>query len=192
MEEKTYNVFDGDDREFSLVVTSNANIQRVCKVLTQCSFKSHQERIHYAQLGDIPPEVEEDGTPVYEFENVFNSKAIATAAIAEKLFYDFPDNLLYRTSGSAPVPGPSELFEKLIRSEVWRAFEDWLGKFGENPFEVTALLNTLATNPSLATIIQTMDHLQTAGSTNTAMNETPAAGSGDSSPETESGKKSSS
>jgi hypothetical protein len=187
MEEQTYQIFDGNDREFSTVLTSNANIRRVCEILTQCSFKSHAERVHYAELGDIPPEQEEDGTLVYDFTNVYTSKAIACAAIAEQLFFDAPP-LLHRPTGSTPVPGPSELYDALIRSEVWRAFEDWLGKFGENPFEVTALLNTLAANPSLTTIIQRMSDLQTAGSTNTDTGETPSSGSADFSAKTDAGR----
>ncbi|MEX1120855.1 MAG: hypothetical protein WED82_01890 [Balneolales bacterium] len=186
MDEPTYTLFDQDDREFTPVVTSNANIKRVCGILTQCSFKSHQERVYYAQLGDIAPGTDEDGTLVYNFTEVFSTKAVASAAIAQSLFYDFPT--LIKTTDKGHSVLDKELYAQLIRSEVWRAFEDWLGKFGENPFEVTSFLNTLASNPSLTTIIQTMSNLA-AGSKNMNTTATGGSGSGDSSPETESGRK---
>lgn len=186
-ETQKYQIFDSDDREFTPVVTSNANIRLVCEVLTQCSFKSHQERVYYAQLGDIPPSTEEDGTRVYEFTNVYESKALAAAAIAQRLFYDFPDAV--SVDDNKAVVQDKELNAKLIRSEVWRAFEDWLGKFGENPFEVSSFLNVLATNPTLTNIVQAMTGLQAAGSGSSNTTETQNDGSESSSPETDTGKK---
>lgn len=186
-EEQKYKIFDSDDREFTPVVTSNANIKSVCEVLTQCSFKSHQERVYYAQIGDIAPSTEEDGTRVYEFTNVYESKALAAASIAQRMFYDFPE--VVSVKDSKTVINDSELNSKLIRSEVWRAFEDWLGKFGENPFEVSSFLNVLATNPTLTNIVQAMSGLQTAGSESSNTAETINDGSENSSPETDTGKK---
>lgn len=186
-EEQKYQIFDADDREFTPVVTSNANIRSVCEVLTKCSFKSHQERVYYAQIGDITPSTEKDGTRVYEFTNVYDSKASAAAVIAQRLFYDFPEVVTVEDS-TAKIKD-KELSDKLIRSEVWRAFEDWLGKFGENPFEVSSFLNTLATNPTLTNIVQAMSGLQAAGSGSSNTAETINDGSENFSPETDTGKK---
>ncbi|WP_020403735.1 hypothetical protein [Gracilimonas tropica] len=185
--ETTYTIFDSDDREFTPVVTSNANIKKVCKILTECSFKSHRERVYYAQIGDLPAEEDESGDRVYTFKNIYESKAVAAAMIAQQLFYEFPT--LIKLDGDNPVIQDQDQLDKMIRSEVWRAFEDWLGKFGENLFEVTAFLNTLATNPTLMTTVQMMSEVKNQGFENMTTSETPSSGSEDYSPETENGKK---
>src|SRR5690554_5470920 len=90
MNSTTYQIFDGDDQTFELVVTSNANIRKVCQVLTQAAHLSFEERVYYAQQGDIPPEsIDAEGRASYTFENRYDA-ATVWPALAERLFYDFP------------------------------------------------------------------------------------------------------
>ncbi len=152
MDFETYNIIGGHDQEFELIPTYNENILKICSIPANTSFKTNEERIYYADIGEIPPaEIDQEGNKEFEFENLYNSKAVYIAAIAEAIFYEFPKILKKTKSGFVIVN--KELSAKIDRSQVMRAFEDWLGKFGENPYEVKGFLSLLAGSPKLANML---------------------------------------
>lgn len=152
-EKEQYNLFDGDDKTFTSVRETNANIREVCRPHTQATFKSDSERLYYAQLGDIPPtRYDEGGEPVYVFDNVWMHGTL-WAAVAQQLFYDFPT--IVKIKKGKPVVVNSDLFDNLDRGEVRRAFSDFLGKFETTPFGVKSLLDLLDSG-QIRTIMQTV------------------------------------
>ncbi len=152
MDFEAYNIISGYDQEFELIPTTNAAIFTVCSIPAQTAFKTNEERIYYADIGEIPPqEIDKEGNKQFEFENLYNSKAVYIAAIAEAIFFDFP-KILKRTKIGFEIEN-KELNAKIDRSQVMKAFEDWLGKFSENLYEVKGFLSLLTGSPMLANML---------------------------------------
>lgn len=138
-EEKTYIIFDGDETEYQVVPPTNANIREVCRIITQAAHKSDEERLHYAQEGDISPDkFDNDGRPEYTLKNIY-LQGTYWPALAQQLFFDCP-KMLKVSKGDVKI-ADKEKYESLNRAEVRRAFNEFLGKFGATPFEVRSLLN---------------------------------------------------
>jgi len=139
-----FQIFDtAEDRQpLSIRLTSNKNIQLVTEVLTQGAHQTFEERVYYAQIGEHEPkEINEDGQRVYEFENVFKSKGVWYAGLAEALFYECPNMIAMDENGEAYVPDESEaLYNGLMRSEVRTALENFLQAFGEKVYTEADLL----------------------------------------------------
>lgn len=175
MDFDTYNIISGHDHEFELITTTNENIFKVCRIPTRTTFKTQEERVYYADIGEIEPtDVDEAGNRLFEFENLYNSKAVYYAALAEALFYDFP-KILKKTNTGFEIEN-KKLNAKIDRGQVMKAFENWLGKFSENPYEVKGFLSLLAGSPQLATMLMSQVTNQHLASTLPGMNETSKNG----------------
>lgn len=140
-ENDQYTLFDGAEETYPTVLPSNENIRSVCRILTEAIFKSDDERLYYADIGDIPPDgYDKSGSPRYSFPNKWPPGPF-WAALAQELFYGCPD--LVKFSQPRPVITDRKAYDKLNRGEVRRAFDDFLGKFAATPYEVTSLLSLL-------------------------------------------------
>lgn len=150
MEQNKYQIFDDKEAEhYQLVVASNGNIRKVCRVLTECHTLTQQQRVYYAKHGDIQPEIQEDEktgdkSAVYTFKEKYDDVTV-WAALAEVLFMDGPSLLNYDEDNNAYVPEEKqEQFDNLIRSQVMAGRDDFLQKFGVTAPEVNDLLKSLA------------------------------------------------
>lgn len=172
MEQSKYQLFDGKDEKFNLVVASNKRIRKVCEVLTQCRTFDNDSRVYYAKHGDISPQEQGDGDLTYSFKNRYDNVTV-WPALAEVLFYDFPSLVELEEDGSAFIPDENkEQFDNLIRSEVMRGRDDFLGKFGVTAPEVNNLLKSLA-NAQIPLNISDLDQvLQNATADRKNTNET--------------------
>lgn len=138
-EQKTYTIFDGSEEMFTPKTETNANIRAILSIPTQAAFKSDEERLYYAQEGDIPPaKFDADGTPHYSLANIYMQGSY-WPALAQALFYGCPDIVSVK-KGVVKVVN-KELYDSLNRAEVRKAFNFFLGSFGATPYEVRSLLN---------------------------------------------------
>ncbi|MCA1800324.1 MAG: hypothetical protein LC650_03435, partial [Actinobacteria bacterium] len=88
-----YQVFDSaDDLEpLQLKTTSNNNIRRVCEILCNSIGKTEEERMYYAEQGEIQPETDKDtGDRLYRFKIEYPTINVMWAALTEALFYGAP------------------------------------------------------------------------------------------------------
>jgi len=187
MNNEEYNIIRGHDKAFQLVPTYNSNIHDVCKVATEASVLTHKERIYYAEIGEIEfSEEDKNGNPVFEFEQKYTSKGIYHVALAEALFLEFPKVLKFK-KGKAIITD-RKTYDKINRGEVYKAFEDFLGKFGENRYEVKGFLHLLASDPSLKNMLLNPLVQEAQVTTPLDTSETSEDGVENSSKETDTGK----
>jgi hypothetical protein len=106
MTERTYKLFDHLEERFNLNRRTFANIEAVCRVMTECDFLSPSDAAYYAQIADLPTE-EEDGQKYYRFNQKW-SKGNYLLALMPALFVDVP--ALFRMD-SKGVPQPLKSVE---------------------------------------------------------------------------------
>lgn len=153
-----FQIFDGDEKQYSLVVASNANIHDILEVICFTAGKPKEERQYYALHGELDPhryeKDEETGEEVgyYRFHDRY-TRANMFDALAEKLFYGIEPLGEIKETDNDQHPDEYVVTDKdrhanLIRSEVRSAFDSYLGEFGITPYEVGSLLDMLNRNPN--------------------------------------------
>lgn len=151
----TYQPFAGYEETYKLHIDSNEHIRAVCSVMAYCGDKDQPERLYYATQGEIAPDHYDDESAVYELDNIYTIKTL-WPALAQALFMGFPKIVEVKAStGSASreaVIVDEEKHNHLVRGEVMRARDDFLGKFGMTAFEAHNLLSGLTGNLSFPTI----------------------------------------
>lgn len=155
METKKYQLFDGDDTRYETVVTSDQNIRQVCRIAMACADKSDEEIVYYAGVGDIAPDdYDKEGNGLYHRRMIY-SQGNWLAALVPVLFYDGPE-IIKAEDGEVKVVD-KKLKDTYIRSEVRRAFDDFLSAFGVNPYEVKRLFDSLSSDLTPMTIQRIMN-----------------------------------
>lgn len=164
----TYQIFDGDEDEYTLKVTSNRNIYDVVSVFINTEGREMEERKYYALHGEIEPTKvtkSEAGERIahYSFENIY-SRSKLFDALAEQLFYgieplgEIDENGLY-------VIVDKERHERLLRSEVRRAFDDFMGEFGVLPYTDGEQSDMLSGSPIFQNLISALTERNSAEAT---------------------------
>jgi len=148
-------LFDGDDSGYQTVITSDRNIRKVCQVVMANRDISDEEFLYYARIGDIPPDRHDsEGNAEYDRKRHY-SNGNWLAALVPVLFMEGPE-ILRLNDGKVEV-ADRQRKDTYIRSEVRRAFDDFLHKFGVRPFEAKQLSDLLANDLTPETIQRLMN-----------------------------------
>lgn len=145
-----WTVFDDETQpDFEFKPLSNRNIRAVMLIPCNSKYSNEDERIYYANLGEIAPdEIDEDkGEGVYKFKDTFDSQHKYYGALAQAMFRDFPTLVDIDEDGDAHIVDP-DLSDKLLRDKVHEAFNFFIGKFGQIPYTQAALLDNLMNAPT--------------------------------------------
>lgn len=148
-EKQTYSIFDGDEEQFQTVVETNANIRSVCRIITQAQFLSDEERIYYAEQGDIPPVEGKEDQLLYNFDNIYLPGQY-WPAIAQVLFYGV-DEMVKVKKGVAKIVD-REKADSLNRAVVKEALTDFFFRCGITPHELRSSLSLLGSDRILEII----------------------------------------
>lgn len=134
MSTQQYSIFDGEETLYRKKKTSNKNVRDIFQVLCQTAGRSIEEKKYYALHGGIEPKEvskNEQGERVfsYSFNTVYDRHTMY-AALAEKLFYGAPKLGDIDLETGLYTVSDTDLFDDLIRNEVRRAFDDFVGECG--------------------------------------------------------------
>lgn len=155
LQNKKFTIFDDETQpDFELVTLSNRNIKKVCLVKCNSAQAEGEERIYYAQLGEIMPDkINEEGNGVYKFKDTYHTPGITACALAQAMFKNFPEVVEVNADGVAEVKNMS-LFDSMLRDQVESAFIFFLSRFGWIPYGQANLLSNLANDQTGQTIGQ--------------------------------------
>ena len=157
---ETYQIFDAaeDTEPLRLVTTSNKNIRRVCVILCNSVGKTEEERMYYAEQGEIKPEDNNNGDRVYTFQIQYPTVNVMWAALAEALFYGVPELTRFNKETEEFEIKDREAVDSLIRGEVQSALINFFAAFGKRLYEDEMMLGLLPND--LITNLRLMENSQ--------------------------------
>lgn len=142
-QDSKYNLFPEDGTKYNLVEPTNNAIRNVLEVPAFSAHLEGDERVHYAMQGEVVPVLRDDnGNLKVELKDVYDYDTY-WANLTDRLFVE--DLKLFDENGEIN----KERYDALNRSEARRGFDDFLGKFAVQPYEVKNLFKRLSANQNI-------------------------------------------